>query len=118
MKNSFTQLWPRELHPRVANGLASANGHIAVGDVVFFMAGGAHRCGQRKLHLELKSYDGALVSCIESWERIPTPDFEPTAHRYRAVANAKPYSSIAILGALTYSVTAGIVTALVPTVLR
>ena len=118
MKKSFVQMWPRELHPRVANGLVSANGHIAVDDVVVFMADGARRCGQVKLHLELKSYDGAVLSFIESWERIPTPAFEPTARRYRVVANAKPYSSITVLGALTYSVTAVIVTVLVPSMFR
>ena len=82
------------------------------------MVDGDRRRGQAKLHVELKSYDGVVLAFIESWERIPALDFEPAAHRCRAVANAKSYSSITIVGALTYSVTDGIVTVLVPPVFR
>jgi hypothetical protein len=85
---------------------------------VFFLVGGERRCGQVKLHFKLPAYENAHVSFIESWERIPTPEFEPSAHRYKAVANAKPYDSSTILGALTYSVASGVATVLVPPLFR
>ena len=59
-----------------------------------------------------------IVSFIEQWERIPSPEFEPLACRYKVNANAKPYDSSAILGALTYSVSAGIATVLLPPLFR
>jgi hypothetical protein len=111
-------MYPSEPHPLVARVLSSTYGQITCEDVVFFLADGVRRCGQVKLHLKLPAYKDANVSFIESWERIPTPEFEPSAHRYKAVANAKPYDSSTILGALTYSVASGVATVLVPPLFR
>ena len=118
LKNALVQMYPSEPHPLVARVFCSTYGQITRDDVVFFLADGVRHCGQVKLHLKLPAYNGANVSFIEAWERTPTPEFEPSAHRYRAMPNAKPYDSSAILGALTYSVSSDIATVLVPPLYR
>ncbi len=114
-------MYPLGPKPLVARMLATSYGQVAVEDVVFYTVGGIRCCGQVKLHVELPAYKAMgvyVVSFIEQWEQIPSPDLEPLACRYKVNANAKPYDSDTILGALTYSVSDGIATVLLPPVFR
>ena len=121
LNKALLQMYPLEPKPLVARILTTSYGRVALEDVVFYTVGGIRCCGQVKLHVELPAYTPMgvhLASFIEQWERIPSPELEPLAWRYKVNANAKPYDSVAILGALTYSVSAGIATVLVPPLFR
>jgi len=121
LNKALLQMYPLEPKPLVARILATSYGQVALEDVVFYTVGGIRCCGQVKLHVELPAYKATgvhVVSFIEQWEQIPSPDLEPLARRYKVNANAKPYDSTTILGALTYSVSAGIATVLLPPLFR